>query len=142
MATIKIDYDTDTALTVTGLATLANGSSATSATIDNSSTQYLDILLEVKVTTGAGATINTWVEVWAKPSIDNTDFSTDFADFWISNISVPVAGAASYRAVLSVAAAFPGGVISPYLQIRLKNSTGAALTAGTVSYMGVVAQSV
>lgn len=142
MPQIKLDYDGSNSLTVTGFSSLANGGSATSAAIDNSSSQYLDILMEVVFTTDVDATANTWVEVWAKGSLDNTDYSTDSNDYWVDNISVSGAGATTNKAMVSLVSAFPGGVLPPYVQVRLKNATGDNLAAGTVAYMGVMAQTV
>jgi len=137
--TLSLQYATAQSLTVAGLGTLANGSSATSVAIDNTSSLYVDVLLEVVVTTASGATATGIAEVYAKASIDNSDFDDDTNDRWIGSVALAAAGAGTYKRILPVAEAF-GGTMPPYLQVRIKNSTGAALAAGTVSYMGATAQ--
>lgn len=138
--TLKLQYAAAQSLTVTGLATLANGSSATSAAIDNTANLYVDLLVEVVVTTASGATATGIVEVYGKASIDNSDFDDDANDRWLGSLALAAAGAGTYKRILPVATAF-GGTVPPYLQVRVKNSTGAALTAGTASYLGASAQS-
>lgn len=141
MAEIKFLYGTATTLTVTGLATLANATSATSATVTNTTTSQLDALAEVVVTTASGATATGIVEIWAKGSIDGTDFDDDSNDKWIGSIAMAAAGIQTRKRIVSVAAGF-NGTMPPYWQIRIRNATGGAFTAGTVSYVGVTAQSV
>lgn len=141
MADIIFKYGTATSLTVTGLSTLANGSSATSDTVSNTTNLFLDVLIEVLVTTAAGATATGVVEIYAKGSIDGTDFDDDSNDKWIGTISLPSAGAGSRKRVVTLASAFGGSVPASW-QIRIKNSSGAALTAGSVQYLGITAQSV
>lgn len=142
MAEIKQLYSGAQTLTVTGLATLANAASATSATVNNTTTNYLDVLVEVVVTTASSGTLATGVvEIWAKGSIDNTDFDDDSNDKWIGTISMAAAGAQTRKRIVSVAAGF-SGTLPPYFQIRIRNAVGGAFTAGTVSYVGVTAQSV
>jgi hypothetical protein len=139
---IRQQYSATATLTVTGLTTLANAASATSATVDNSTTNYLDVLLEVVVTTAASGTLATgFVEIWAKGSIDNADFDDDANDKWIGSIGMGAAGAQTRKRILSVASGF-SGTLPPYFQIRIRNASGGAFTAGTVSYVGVTAQSV
>ena len=141
MASVNLTYATAATLTVTGLATLANAASAVSGTVDNTTNLYMDALVEVIVDTGSGATASGYVEVWVKGSIDNVDFDDDPNDKWIGSVTLVVAGADTRKRVMSVAAAF-GGVMPPYWQIRIRNVSGAALTAGSVAYRGVKLQTV
>lgn len=141
MASLKLSYDSVTSLTVTGAATLANNTSATSDTITNTTTLYVDILGELLVTTGSGASSTGIVEIWGKGSIDGTDFDDDNNDRWLGTLALPTSGAASYKKIFTVASAF-GGTLPAEMQIRLRNATGAALTACTVAYRGVTLQSV
>src|SRR5690349_17311460 len=140
MATYELQYGTTTALTVTGLGTLANGSSATSATVDNTSTLFIDAMVEVVFATAAGATATGTLEIWAKASIDNSDFDDDSNDRLVA-VCVLAAAVQTRKRIASVAAAF-GGSMPPYWQVRIKNATGAALTSATVSYRGALLQSV
>lgn len=140
MATITPLYSTTTALTVTGLATLASTSSAVSATIDNTAGLWTEIAVEVTITTGASAVANGYLEIRAKASIDNTDFDDNANDRWVGSIVLPVAAGQTLKKIVYVAAAF-GGIAPPYVQIRVYNATGAALTAGAASYRGYKLQS-
>ena len=142
MAEIENLYSAATALTVTGLATLANAASVTSATVNNTTTNYLDVLAEIVVTTASTGTLATGiVEIWAKGSIDNADFDDDANDKWIGTVSMAAAGAQTRKRIVSVAAGF-SGTLPPYFQIRIRNASGGAFTAGTVSYIGVTVQSI
>jgi hypothetical protein len=139
MANIKPVYGASTALTVTGLSTLANGSTVTSATVTN--TDYLDALVYVTINVGAAALATGVVEVYAVGSTDGTNFDTNANDKWIGTVSLVAAGTQTTNRVMTVAASF-GGVMPPSWRVRFRNSTGDALTAATVSYRGVAAQTV
>jgi hypothetical protein len=139
MANITALYGSSTTITVTGLATLANGSSATSPIIDNTGDLNLDALIEVEVATASGATSTGYVEVYIKASVNGTDFDDDNNDKWAGTINLVTAGAATRRRLVSVASSF-GGAMPPYWQIRVKNSTGGAFTAASVLYRGIKAQ--
>ena len=140
MAEFKLSYATASSLTVTGLATLANGSSATSATVDNTTTLFLDALIELTFTTGTVSATGT-VEIWAKGSIDNTDFDDDINDRLVSVVVLTGTTSQTRKRVVGLASVF-GGTLPPYWQVRIRNATGAALTAGAVSYRGALLQSV
>lgn len=141
MADIELKYGTTTSLTVTGLATLANSTSATSATVDNTANLFIDLLVEIIVSVGVGAVATGVVEIYAKGSIDNADFDDDANDKWVGTVALAAAGAATYKRIVSLASAF-GGSLPPFVQLRVRNATGAALTAGTAAYRGVLMQSV
>ena len=142
MAVIKSGYQTGTTvLTLSGLTTLANGSSTTSATVDNTSDQYLDVLVETIATTASGAVATGIVEIYGKGSIDNTDFDDDANDKWLGSIILGAAGVQTRKRVVSISAGF-GGAMPPFYQIRIRNSSGAALTDGSVSVRGILAQTV
>ncbi len=135
MADVKIAYQVSAqSLTVTGLTTLANGSSATSASVDNTASLFADVLLEIVFTTGTVSATGT-VEVWAKGSIDSTDFDDDVNDRLVAQIGLSGTSSQTRKRVASIASAF-GGTLPPFWQIRIRNATGAALTAGTVAYRG------
>lgn len=141
MAEIKFLYSSASTLTVTGLATLATAASATSATVSNATTNYFDVLLELTLTTAAGATATGVVEIWLKGSIDGTDFDDDVNDKLVGVVSMAAAGVQTRKRVVGLASAF-GGTMPAQWQVRIRNVTGAALTAGAVSWVGVTAQSV
>jgi len=140
VAEFKLSYATASSLTVTGLATLANGSSATSATVDNTTTLFLDALIELTFTTGTVSATGT-VEIWAKGSIDNTDFDDDINDRLVSVVVLTGTTSQTRKRVVGLASVF-GGTLPPFWQVRIRNATGAALTAGAVSYRGALLQSV
>lgn len=139
MANIQPQYGTAATLTVASLATLANGSSTVSALIAN--TQYLDYIFTVSVTTGAGALATGIVECYAQGSSDGSLFDDATNDKWIGSIVLSAAGAQTRMRTMTIASAF-GGTVPPQFQLRFKNSTGAALTASSVRYVGVNAKTV
>ncbi len=137
MATNRAAYGTATAITIT-LASLANNGSATSSAIDNTGNLFLDANVEVILVSAASGTSTTgYVEVFAKGSIDNADFSSDTADRKIGTVGV-VANSTTYKAVFPVAQAF-GGILPPYWQVRVRNASGAALAASgsSATYRGI-----
>lgn len=137
MATYNLSYGTTTSLTVTGIGTLANGSSATSATVDNTTNLFLDVKVELVFATASGATATGTVELWAKESIDNSDFDDDTNDKLVGVVAMAAAGVQTRKRVFSLASVF-GGAVPPYWQIRVRNATGGAFTSATVSYRGAV----
>jgi len=141
MASLSTVYGTTQTITVTGLGTLANGSSATSAAIDNTSDLFLDALAEIVIDTASGATAAGYIEIYVKGSIDNTDYDDDNNDKWVGTINLVTAGALTRKRIVSVAASF-GGAMPAYWQVRIKNSSGAAFTNGTLQVRGVKAQAV
>ena len=141
MANLSTVYGSTQTITVTGLGTLANGSSATSAAIDNTSDLFLDALAEVVIDTGSGATAAGYIEIYVKGSIDGTDYDDDNNDKWCGTINLVTAGALTRKRIVSVASAF-GGSMPAYWQVRIKNTSGAAFTNGTLQVRGVKAQAV
>lgn len=141
MADLKTTYGSTTSITVTGLSTLANATSATSAAIDNTSDLFLDALVELVVDTASGATATGYVEIYIKGSVDGTDYDDDNNDKWAGTLNLVTAGVATRKRVVSAAASF-GGTLPPFWMVRIRNVSGAAFTAGTVQIRGVKAQAV
>lgn len=139
MANITVLYGSSATITVTGLTTLANGSSATSPVMDNTSDLNLDALIEVEVATASGATAAGYIEIFIKGSVNGTDFDDDNNDKWAGTIALVTAGVATRRRIVSVASSF-GGAMPPYWQLRVRNASGAAFTAASVLYRGIKAQ--
>jgi hypothetical protein len=135
MATITLGYGATTTLTVTGLGTLANAASAISATVDNTTNLFVDVQVELVFATAAGATATGTVEIWAKASIDNTDFDDDPNDKLAAVAVLAAAGVQTRKRIVNLAAVF-GGTVPPYWQLRIRNATGGAFTSATVSYRG------
>ena len=134
MATVTLNATNSGAVTIT-LASLANGSSAVSSAIDNSSNKYVGAVVRVKVKTNAAGTSATGlVTVYLVRSTDGgTDYS-DNLDQLIGTIPT-VANATTY------ARAFPVEPLGTHWKVAVLNSSGAALdsTGGNheVEFTGV-----
>lgn len=141
MAVINQIYGAVTTLTITGLGTLPNGNSATSPSVDNTTNLFLDVQVEVVFATGSAAVATGTLEVWAKESIDNTDFDDDSNDTLVAVAVLAAAGVQTRKRIVHLAPVF-GGSVPPYWQLRIRNATGAPLTSASVAYRGVYLQSV
>lgn len=142
MATIKSEVQTAAALTVTGLSTLNPASSlyVVSNTITHSTNDPLDVLIDVTATTGTTPTGNKQLVVFAKGSLDGTNFgsgpesattaTTNESDLHYVG-SVPMNDTTAHRKIFSLAAAY-GGVLPAATKLVFKNDLGVTLTAGTV----------
>lgn len=142
MPDLKPKFGTATALTTTGLSTLANGASATSDDLDLTSLLPFDLAITHSATTGAAATSGSLIRLFAKFSLDGTTYSSDENDYPMGVMTLPAAGAQTVVKVFSVGAAFPGGIIPAHVKIRVQQSTSDAYTAGTLTYQALFAQSV
>lgn len=139
MAIIKQVVGTRTALTVTGLATLASATYVASDTLDVSANDPLDVAVELTITPGTVAG-NKQAVLFAQASLDNINFQTGPASGTTTTdepvltrvgvLPLPTAAVAQ-RKVFSLAASY-GGVLPPYVKLVVKNDSGAAFTAGTV----------
>lgn len=125
-------------LTVTGLNTLASGSSVVSNVIDNHVNLDNDIFLSSKLsytTTLATA----YCSIFVEGSLDNSlfDDSTGPNDKLIGTLFMPVQ-TTLYNNLLNLLRAWPGGIsIPPYVKVRYQNNTGSALlSANVVTYNG------
>jgi hypothetical protein len=139
MAVVKSHVQTPTALTVTNLGTLASATYAVSATINHATNDPIDVLIDVSVTTGTAPTGNKQIIVFAKASIDGTNFgsgpessttTTDEPDLHYVG-SIPMNSATNHRKILSLASAF-GGTLPLATKLVFKNDIGTALTAASV----------
>jgi hypothetical protein len=137
--TLKLQYGTATALTVTGIGTLTNGSSAISATVDNTTTLYLDVKVELVFATAATGTVATGtVELWAKESIDNTDFDDDTNDKLVGVVALAAAGVQTRKRILQPrlgARRVHAALLAASHQERHRC---AAFTSATVTYRGAL----
>jgi hypothetical protein len=140
MATIKSEVQTPSALTVTGLSTLIASNYITSNTIVHSSNDPLDVLLDVSVTTGTTPTGNKQVVVFAKGSLDGTNFGSGPEATTVNAVdepdlhyvgSIPMNQVGAHRKILSLAAAY-GGVLPVATKLVFKNDLGVVLTAASV----------
>lgn len=140
MAIVKQVVGTKAALTVTGLSTLASATYAVSAVKDNTTNQPLDLLVELSATVGVVATPFA-AYLFAKASLDNVNYgsgpesgttATDEPDLVFIGAVPANTSSIAHTRQFSVASQF-AGVLPPYLKFVVKNSTGAAFTAGTLS---------
>ena len=152
MADLKLSYPAASDLTIT-LASLASDTNLLtgreSATIDNSTNLYLDILVSGKITAGTSPTASRSIEVWAVGSWDGTNWPDVFdgtesaetitsADIKASVTRYLAAMATAntsdrtyHFGPVSLASAF-GGTLPPKVVLFVTHSTGVALnsTAG------------
>lgn len=140
MAVSKQTFGTYQTLDVTSAATLANATSANSAAVNNSTTGYFDILFAVSITSGAAAIANSVCEVWVKGSLDGTNYEDDGNDHLVGQMTLSAAGAQVERTIVSAASGF-SGPMPPYVMLRIRNATGAAFTAASAGYVGVLTSS-
>lgn len=138
MATAKMIYGSRTALTTTALNSLASATYVSAGTITfvSSSKVPLTSKLEVNVTPGTVSS-NKQVLVFARASVDNTDFSTGPVSGTTTtdepNLifigAVPCnTNSTLQRSQFDLAQVF-GGTLPPYVQIVVKNETGASLSS-------------
>jgi hypothetical protein len=149
MAIIKEQFGASTAITIT-LASLGSGSWRQSVFVDNSSNLFLDVLVQVIITTG-GTAAGT-VDVWAYASNDSgTTYSdgavgTDSAFtptanpnlVFLGSIQTPATTLLYTSRMFSLAQAF-GGSVPQRWGLAVKNTNGGALgaAASTSQYMGL-----
>ncbi len=131
MATFKPSYGNKTAITI-NLASLANGSIATSNVIDNSSNLFQDYLIEITIAGTASSTA--YCEVRLLCSEDNSTFGTWESGIRLGNIELSATPNIGYFSLLRDLYQAP-----KYFKIAVKNNTGAALSASGSSayYQGV-----
>lgn len=141
MSTVKSVVGTRSAVTVTGLSTLASATYIQSdAAVNCNTNQPLDVVVEVSVaTTNAPASLKQ-VQVFIRESMDGTNYrsgptsgTTATREANLRNIgTVAVTTTATTEVGLfSVAAAL--GYVPYDFYIVLKNETGVALTSGSVA---------
>lgn len=156
-ADIKSKYAAGSTITCT-LASLVTTAARSCLAVDNTSTLYLDVLVQVQIKSGAAATSTTgYVNVYA---YGTTDGGTTYAEGAGTDASITltvpanvklvgrlnvVANATTYKSEpFSVAAAF-GGVLPQKWGIIIENQSGGTLDGTEGShlklYQGVLAQS-
>lgn len=133
-----------TSVTVTGLATLASGTYVAGSAITHNTNRPVDHVYEVNVATTNTPTGNKQVSVFAKVSLDGTNYTsgpesgtttTDEPDLVFLG-SVPMNTASTTHSVVFSLGQRLGFI--PYSsKIILKNDLGVALTSGTVFYSEV-----
>lgn len=166
MATVTTTYSSNTTIT-TSLHTTPLGSSATfisgheSAEVDNTSNQYIDAIVQGKVTVGTSPTANTFINVYvwgadtslgttALDSLDGTASDESITNSGVLNSAFRLAASVGVYATtsnvtypiapFSVAALF-GGVMPKYWGLYIAHNTGVALNSTSsnhaFSYVGI-----
>lgn len=136
---VTTKYGAATALTTSGLSTLANGSLATSNAVDvTAMAAATDVLVELAFTNTGTPANNKQVVVYAVSTLDGTNYSDNTVVarmVRLGTIDIS-AGSGSFRsAAFSVAAGFR--VLPPGFKIVVQNDCGLAFTAGTLQYRAV-----
>jgi hypothetical protein len=131
MATFKPQYGSKTSITI-GLNSLANGSVATSNTIDNSTNLFQDYLIEIVISGTAASTA--WLDVRLLSSEDGTNFGTWENGIPLGTIDFSVNPQTAYFSVLNAMFQAP-----KYFKIAVRNNTGAALASSgnSLSVQGI-----
>lgn len=137
MATATLNATNTQSVTIT-LASLANGSSAVSSAIDNSTNKFLSANVRVKIKTNAAGTSATGsCSVFL---VRSTDGGTDYDDNTSTFLGAlpTIANATTYARTFSTE---PIGPIGTHWKIAVLNNSGAALdaTGGSheVEYTGI-----
>lgn len=150
MATITAIVGARTDITTTALNSLAIGTYVSAGTVNLTTPDPLDVIVEVEATPGTVAG-NKQLLVFARVSLDGTNFSTgpvsgstvtDEPNLYLLG-SLPLnTNAVQQRKMFSVMAAL--GFIPPHLQIVVENDSGAALAASghAVRYSTIIGSSV
>ena len=127
MAEFKQTFAAEAALTVTGFSTLANAGTATSDEVNNATTLYDEILLEIKV--GGTAAATAWCDVRILASIDG---GTDYSVWTNPAIILPAIDMTVDNPIYHVRFVPP-----QRWKLAVKNNTGAALDIGSASFQGI-----
>lgn len=123
MAVVTQNVTNTQAVTIT-LASLANGSTATSNAIDNSTNKFLSALVRVKILTNAAGTSATGsVSVFL---VRSTDGGTDYDDGIFLGALPTVVNATSYTRTFSTE---PLGALGSHWKVAVVNNSGAALNS-------------
>jgi hypothetical protein len=140
MSTVSAIQGSRTALTVTGLATLAAANYVASSAYDCAANDPLEVLVEVALATTNTPGGNKKADVFVQASLDGTNFSsgptsgsttTDEPDLhYIGTVPINTV-TTTHRKVFPVSPAF-GGVLPAQFKVVIHNDLGAALTSGTV----------
>lgn len=133
MASITVHPGTRTALTTTALDALTAGAYVSAGVVNASAIDPLDVVVEVAATPGTVAG-NKQLLVFARVSFDGSTFSTgptsgsvttDEANLRFLGALPLASNATLQRGAFSVMSAL--GFVPPWLEVVLKNDSGAAL---------------
>jgi len=139
MATVKQIVGTRTALTVTGLSTLASATYVQSADYNCTTNQPLDVIIEVDVATTNTPSGNKQVVLFLQESLDGTNYrsgptsgtsTTDEPNLKFVGVIPLASSSVTEIATFSILQVL--GYIPAHFKLVLKNDLGVALTTGTV----------
>lgn len=151
MATIKKPLGSRTSITTTAMNSLASGTYVVLGTITHNTNQPVDDLIEINVTAGASVSGGKQLLVFAKQSLDGTNFTsgpesgttaTDETNlFYVGAVPLNTANGAQ-SGVFSLASAYDGNL--PYAsKLIAKNDSGATLaSSGNSAYHAEVTSTV
>lgn len=135
MATITAIVGSRTSLTTSALNSLAAATYVSAGTIDLTTTDPLDVLVEVAATPGT-VSGNKQVIVFAKVSLDGTNWttgpetgSTATDEPNLKFLGTVPCNTNSTQQVNTISVTSALGFIPPHLEIVVKNDTGAALAS-------------
>ncbi len=140
MATVSAIQGTRTALTVTGLGTLAGGTYVASSAYDCTTNDPLEVLVEVALATTNTPAGNKRADIFIQASLDGSNFTsgptsgttaTDEPDLHYLGTVPMNTVTTTHRKAFPVSPLF-GGVLPAQFKVIIKNELGVALTSGTV----------
>jgi hypothetical protein len=140
MATYTPSIGARSALTVTGLGTLASATYVVSAAMDHDTAKEPTRFIEVTVATTNTPAGNKQVVVMAKASLDGTNWTsgpesgttaTDEPDLYLVGVVPMNTASTTHRRVFDLGGAF-GGRLPKQTKLVIKNDLGVALTSGEV----------
>ena len=152
MATIKSQYGLSNQSISVTIAGLANNGQRSSAAVDNTSSLYLDCLIQVLVKSGASGTSATgYVNVYVYGTADGGSHYADGVagsdagvtlsvnpPVFVTSINVTANATTYLSRLISLAAVF-GGVVPDHWGIVIENKSGATLdgSVGSAWYQGL-----
>jgi hypothetical protein len=130
MQTVKPSYPANTVTITITLASLTNGSIATSSAIDNTANFYGTIGIAGKFKTGAsGVSATGTITIAIAASADAGSNYPAFANAQLVTVLQANANATTYVLGWQSVAALFGGVLPSHFEILVQNNTGATLDA-------------
>jgi hypothetical protein len=159
MPDIKENFGSSTAITATGLASLAQAAAFELAAVDNGSNKFLDAMLNLAFKLQAGSPASDKaIYVWFYGSEDGTNYTDNATGSAASLtmrvptnlrgpfvINAPDSGGLTWKAVIGSVASFFGGVLPRKWGIVVQNMTNITFSATggdhVVTFTGVYATS-